>query len=81
MIHARGHGWQRRCGRIVCWRPWVTGSEEAQRQRLRALLRKREKRPGFARAARDHRRWPNAFFAEHGLFTLHEAHALASQSR
>ena len=25
--------------------------------------------------------WPNAFFAEHGLFTLHEAHVLASQSR
>jgi RNA-directed DNA polymerase len=51
------------------------------RRRLRALLRKREKRTGFARTARDHRRWPNAFFAEHGLFTLHEAHALASQSR
>ena len=51
------------------------------RRRLRALLRKREKRPGFARTAHDHRRWPNAFFAEHGLFTLHEAHALASQSR
>jgi RNA-directed DNA polymerase len=51
------------------------------RRRLRALLRKREKRPGFARTARDHRRWPNAFFAAHGLFTLHEAHALASQSR
>ena len=51
------------------------------RRRLRALLRKREKRPGFARTARDHRRWPNAFFAEHGLFTLHEAFVLASQSR
>lgn len=51
------------------------------RRRLRALLRKREKRPGFARTERDHRRWPNAFFAEHGLFTLHEAYALASQSR
>jgi RNA-directed DNA polymerase len=37
------------------------------RRRLRALLRKRERRPGFARTARDHRRWPNAFFAEHGL--------------
>jgi hypothetical protein len=38
-------------------------------------------RPGFARTSRDHRRWPNAFFAAHRLFTLHEAHALASQSR
>jgi len=51
------------------------------RRRLRALLRKREKRPGFARTTRDHQRWPNAFFAEHGLFTLHEAFVLASQSR
>ncbi|MGH8603486.1 MAG: group II intron maturase-specific domain-containing protein [Gammaproteobacteria bacterium] len=46
------------------------------RRRLRAILRKREKRPGFGRTARDHIRWPNAFFAEHGLFTLHEAHVL-----
>jgi len=51
------------------------------RRRLRAILRKREKRPGFARTSRDHYRWPNAFFAAHGLFTLHEARALASQSR
>jgi RNA-directed DNA polymerase len=51
------------------------------RRRLRAILRKREKRPGFGRTVRDHLRWPNAFFAEHGLFTLHEAHALASRSR
>ena len=29
----------------------------------------------------DHQRWPNAFFAAHGLFTMTEAHALASQSR
>jgi len=51
------------------------------RRRLRAILRKREKRPGFGRTPRDHHRWPNTFFAKHGLFTLHEAHALASQSR
>ena len=51
------------------------------RRRLRAILRKREKRPGFARTSRDYYRWPNAFFAAHGLFTLHEARALASQSR
>ena len=29
----------------------------------------------------DHRRWPNAFFAARGLFTMTEAHALARQSR
>jgi RNA-directed DNA polymerase len=51
------------------------------RRRLRAILRKREKRPGFGVTPRDHKRWPNAFFAEHGLFTLHEAYGKASQSR
>jgi hypothetical protein len=29
---------------------------------------------------RDHQRWPNAFFANHGLFSLVTAHAEASQS-
>jgi len=51
------------------------------RRRLRACLRKREKRPGFGRCEQDHRRWPNAFFAGLGLFTLTEAHRLACQSR
>ena len=27
------------------------------------------------------KRWPNAYFAELGLFTMTEAHTLASQSR
>ena len=48
------------------------------RRRLRALLRKQQKRPGFGRCQADHVRWPNAFFAELGLFTMAEAHALAS---
>jgi RNA-directed DNA polymerase len=51
------------------------------RRRLRALLRKREKHPGFGRTHRDHQRWPNAFFAAHGLFTLYEAYVQARQSR
>jgi RNA-directed DNA polymerase len=51
------------------------------RRRLRALLRKREKRPGFGRTRRDPQRWPNAFFAAHGLFTLHAAYVQAHQSR
>ncbi|TDJ33541.1 MAG: hypothetical protein E2O61_12240 [Gammaproteobacteria bacterium] len=51
------------------------------RLRLRAILRKREKHPGFGRTERDHRKWPNAFFAQHGLFTLQDAYAAASQSR
>jgi RNA-directed DNA polymerase len=51
------------------------------RRRLRALLRKQAKRPGFGRCHADHRRWPNAYFAAHGLFTMTEARLLASQSR
>jgi RNA-directed DNA polymerase len=51
------------------------------RRRLRAMLRKQLKRPGAGHTLVDHQRWPNAFFAEHGLFTLTAAHALARQSR
>ena len=51
------------------------------RRRLRALLRKQEKRPGRGQCLADHKRWPNAYFAERGLFTLTEARNLASQSR
>jgi RNA-directed DNA polymerase len=51
------------------------------RRRLRAILRKQEKRPGFGRCEADHQRWPNAFFAAHGLFTLSATHAAARHSR
>jgi RNA-directed DNA polymerase len=51
------------------------------RRRLRAILRKQEKRPGLGRCHDDHKRWPNAFFAAHGLFTLHTARRVASDSR
>ena len=51
------------------------------RRRLRALLRKQQKRPGQGHTRADHQRWPNAFFAAHGLFTLTEAHVMASQPR
>ena len=43
------------------------------RRRLRALLRKREKRPGMGRCLDDHKRWNNAFFAGAGLFALYPA--------
>ncbi len=52
------------------------------RRRLRALLRRQTKRPsrmGTSRA--DHQRWPNAFFADAGLFALHTAWLSARQSR
>jgi RNA-directed DNA polymerase len=49
------------------------------RMRLRSILRKRAHRRGRGRGA-DHRRWPNAYFAARGLYSLSLAHALASQS-
>jgi RNA-directed DNA polymerase len=51
------------------------------RRRLRAILRKQEKRPGIGRCQADHQRWPNAFFAAHGLFTLRTAFEQARHSR
>ena len=51
------------------------------RRRLRAILRKQEKRPGLGRCRDDHQRWPNTFFAAQGLFTMYAAWRLASQSR
>jgi len=50
---------------------WVRG-------RLRAILRHRHKLKGRGRG-RDHHRWPNAHFAELGLFSLAIARAKASR--
>lgn len=49
------------------------------RMRLRSILRKRRGRKGRGRGS-DHQRWPNAFFAKHGLYSLATAHALVRQS-
>jgi RNA-directed DNA polymerase len=43
------------------------------RRRLRAVLRKQERRPSMGRSEADHRKWTNAFFADQGLFTLQAA--------
>ena len=43
------------------------------RRRLRALLRKQEGKPGFGRTHEDNKRWPNAYFANAGLFALYPA--------
>ena len=52
------------------------------RRRLRAFLHKQEdKRPAFGCSLLDHQRWPNAFFAEAGLFALHTAWQNARHSR
>lgn len=61
-------------------RPFVLAQlDRFVRQRLRAILRKRRKRRGCAKGW-DFHRWPNAFFAEQGLFSLVAAHASACQS-
>ena len=51
------------------------------RRRLRSILRKQEKRPGMGLCRADHTRWPNAYFANLGLFTMTQAQQQASQSR
>jgi RNA-directed DNA polymerase len=48
------------------------------RVRLRSILRRRSGRRGHGRGS-DHQRWPNAYFAKQGLYSLEAAHALASQ--
>ena len=49
------------------------------RMRLRSILRKRQHRRGHGRGA-DHQRWPNAYFAMHGFYSLVTAHELSCQS-
>ena len=49
------------------------------RMRLRSLRHRRRRGHGPGRGA-DHQRWPNAYFAELGLFSLVTAHATACQS-
>jgi len=50
------------------------------RRRLRRILLKRHKRRRHNGLGMAHSRWPNAFFAEHGLFSLATAHASLRQS-
>lgn len=52
---------------------WIRG-------RIRSILRRRNRGKGRSRGL-DHQRWPNAFFAQHGLFSLAAAHAVDRQSR
>ena len=49
------------------------------RGRLRSILRKRSRKKGRARG-RDHQRWPNAYFATMGLYSLKQAHLAACRS-
>jgi RNA-directed DNA polymerase len=53
------------------------------RRRLRSLLRRRKKIRGISPRGRDHHRWPNSYFAQHGFFSLthhlEDFHRMASQ--
>ena len=49
------------------------------RRRLRNILRKQHGRSGISRGG-ENIRWPNAYFAKHGLFSLRDAHAQVRQS-
>jgi RNA-directed DNA polymerase len=61
-------------------RPWIfTRLDKWIRGRLRSILRRRQHKRGRGRGS-DHQRWPNAYFAEQGLFSLATAHADACQS-
>jgi RNA-directed DNA polymerase len=51
------------------------------RRRLRSILRKRSRRKGSAKAhGADQTRWPIAYFAALGLYSLQDAYALVCQS-
>ena len=51
------------------------------RRRLRSILRHQQRLDGISRThGADHVRWPNAFFAKHGLFSLQGARDAVSQS-
>jgi RNA-directed DNA polymerase len=59
---------------------WTFGELDGWiRGRLRAILRKRAHLKGRGRG-RDHQRWHNTFFAEHGYFSLYDAYVEVRQS-
>lgn len=58
--------------------PSFTPLDKWVRMRLRSILRKRRDIRGVGRGLSNFR-WPNKYFAEHGLFNLVAAHAQAAQ--
>lgn len=48
----------------------LSGPDGWLRRRLRAMLRKRQKRPGYGLSKADSQRWPDRWFAAQGLFSL-----------
>ncbi len=49
------------------------------RMRLRSILKKQHKQHGIGKGE-SHFRWPNAYFAKHGLYSLAQAHEEARRS-
>jgi len=59
----------------------LPGQDGWVRRRLRLILRKHRKRSrGSGRNPIDHKRWPNKFFADNGLFSLETARLEVMQS-
>jgi len=48
----------------------LRGPDGWLRRRLRAMLRKRQKRPGYGLSKSDSQQWPNRWFAAQGLYSL-----------
>ena len=63
------HSWKTTFGPLDGW----------IRMRLRSILRRRQGKRGRGRGI-DHQEWPNAYFAEQGLYSLVVAHARLCQS-
>ena len=88
---ANGHGMSYICGKLSpqlrgwfhyfrhCHWTVFRDLDKWTRGRLRSILRRRSKRRGRGRG-NDHQRWPNAYFAEQGLFNLGAAHGQFVQS-
>jgi RNA-directed DNA polymerase len=63
------------------YRPTFRMEDGFVRRRLRSILRKRSRRKGSAKAnGADQTRWPIAYFAALGLYSLQDAYALVCQS-
>ena len=68
-------------------RPLIVGAEATgvdgtrPAWRLRSLLLKQNRRSAVGRSLAINKRWPNAYFANAGLFALHTAWHAARQSR
>ncbi len=80
-LNASLHGWYNYF-KFCSASSWVWSEIDAWvRFRLRAILDKRRKRGRSNRRGRGHAhfRWPNAYFAEHGLFSLVSAVKLVRQ--